>query len=224
LDGCTRQAKRAELGIPEDAPVVGCVCVLTEQKGLSHFLDAARAIHDLRPDVRFLIVGGGPLEQSLRNKANEFGLGSAVHFTGWRFDVAELLCALDVFVMSSLWEAMPVALLEAMAARLPIVVTNVGQNACIVEDGVSGVIIEPADASLISSAVLKLLQRPADAARLAEAALGRVHQHFSTDRMIERYESLYAKGVQSRRPGLFSARLSLGSDAITGTASRQDRG
>jgi hypothetical protein len=59
---------------------------------------------------------------------------------------------------------------------------------------------------------------------LAEAALGRVHQHFSTDRMIERYESLYAKGVQSRRPGLFSARLSLGSDAITGTASRQDRG
>jgi glycosyltransferase involved in cell wall biosynthesis len=191
-DGCTRIKQRQALGIPPDALVIGSVSVLSEQKGLTYFLQAAEMIHQRMPDVRFLVVGGGPLEQSLRSEAADRGIGEVVHFTGWRKDVTDLLCAFDIWVMSSLWEAMPVALLEAMAARLPIVATDVGQNGSIVPDQVAGLIVPPRDPSAIASSVMELIEKPARAAELAQAAFCRVEKDFTTARMIERYEALYA--------------------------------
>ncbi|MCC7124830.1 MAG: glycosyltransferase, partial [Acidobacteria bacterium] len=115
-DGETRRRKRAELGISDAAWVVGSIAVLTEQKGMSYLLQSARDIIAARPDARIVIVGGGPLEASLRAEAAAVGLGDSVIFTSWRADALELLAAFDVYVMASLWEAMPIALLEAMAA------------------------------------------------------------------------------------------------------------
>jgi glycosyltransferase involved in cell wall biosynthesis len=191
-NGHIRISKRAALSIPQDAVVVGSVSVLSEQKGLSYFLQAAASIHQQRPGVHFLVVGGGPLEESLRREAAERHIGAVVHFAGWRTDVAELLCALDVWVMSSLWEAMPVALLEAMAARLPIVATDVGQNAAIVPHRVAGLIVPPRDASAIAASVIELIDKPALAAELARTAFCRVEADYTTARMIERYQALYA--------------------------------
>jgi glycosyltransferase involved in cell wall biosynthesis len=206
-DPAVRQRKRAELGIPPDAFVVGSVAVLSEQKGMTFLLQAAHAMRERHPSVKFLIVGGGPLEQPLREEAAARGLESTVVFTGWRKDAAELLCAFDVYVMASLWEAMPVALLEAMAARLPIVVTDVGQNRQIVEGERSAVVIPPGDASAIVSAVQTLIERPSFAAALAAAAHERVDQQFGTARMIERYEDLYNRNESTHfRQGRLLAR------------------
>jgi glycosyltransferase involved in cell wall biosynthesis len=186
-----RAAKKSELGIPSSAPVIGSVAVLTEQKGCTYLLQAAQQIHHRFPGVRFLIVGGGPLEQALRAEAIERGLENVVVFTGWRGDVAELLRVFDVFVMSSLWEAMPVALLEAMAARLPIIVTDVGQNAVIVEDGISGAVVRPRDVAAIAEAAMGLLANPTRAAALAAAACQRVEREFGTAKMVDCYQKLY---------------------------------
>jgi glycosyltransferase involved in cell wall biosynthesis len=194
-DPLVRAARRAEFGLPADAPVVGTVAVLTEQKGVTYLLRAAQQLHRVRPDVRWLVVGGGALEQELREQAASLGLDRVVTFTGWRNDAADLLCTFDVFVMSSLWEAMPVALLEAMSARLPIVATEVGQNRAILQQEVGGLIVPPADHGEIASAVRRLLEQPALAASLAANARRRVEDHYTVAHMVRRYEALYERGA-----------------------------
>jgi glycosyltransferase involved in cell wall biosynthesis len=187
-----RDRKRQELGIPSDAFVVGSVAVLTEQKGMTYLMQAARTIVDRMPSARIVIVGGGPLEEPLKRQAESLGLSGHVLFAGWRADVSELMLAFDVFVMSSLWEAMPLALLEALAAARPIVLTTVGDNRRIVQDGAAGRLVPPRDAGAIASAVLELAGNPAEARDLGERARRRFEQRFRTDRMVQSYERLYS--------------------------------
>ena len=198
-DGVTRDRKRAELGISKDAFVVGSVAVLIEQKGITYLLQAAQELRHQIPQLKVLVVGGGPLEQKFREEAAARDLSSVVLFTGWRADVPELLSALDVWVMASIWEAMPVALLEAMSARLPIVVTDVGQNKSIVQDNVGGLVIPARDHSAIAGAVAQVHADPARARQLGDAAFRRVQDQYSTLRMIERYQELYAPRPNGKR-------------------------
>jgi glycosyltransferase involved in cell wall biosynthesis len=201
-DGRTRRALREALGIASGSPVIGTVAVFTEQKGLTYFLQAAGEVHRVRPDVRFVIVGSGPLESVLRKEAADLDLSDAVIFTGFRSDVPQLLTTFDIFVMSSLWEAMPLALLEAMAARLPIVVTDVGQNKRVVRDGAGGVVVAPRDAHAIAEASLRFLANPDEAARLSAAAAAIIDEQYTTRHMIDRYQATYRSAASSvRRPG-----------------------
>lgn len=190
-DAALRATRRRALGLAEDAIVVGTVAVLTEQKGVTYLLQAAKKIHERQPAVRFLILGGGPLEEALQQEARELGISDVVTFTGWRADVSELLPLIDVYVMSSLWEAMPLALLEAMAAGRAIVVTDVGDNAKVVNSGESGVIVRPRDVDGLATAIGELLGNPANAARLGTNALKRCAEFYSVDRMVGAYERLY---------------------------------
>jgi glycosyltransferase involved in cell wall biosynthesis len=206
-DGRTRRETRAELGIGPDEFVVGTVAVLTEQKGITYLLKAARRLLDTRPGIRLVIVGGGPLEGALHREAEALGLGSGVIFTSWRSDATRLLCAFDAYAMASLWEAMPIALLEAMAAGRPIVVTDVGQNARLVEDQQSAIVIPPADADAIVTAVMALRDDPARAARLGARARERVEALYSTRKMVHEYERLYTETPRrSFRPARMLAR------------------
>jgi glycosyltransferase involved in cell wall biosynthesis len=197
----TRARKRSELGFGPDEIVAGCVAVLSEQKGISYLLQAARLLGQQNGRIRFLIAGGGPLEASLRQQARDLGLESRVVFTGWRQDNLELLTALDVFVMSSLWEAMPLALLEAMAARLPIVVTDVGDNRAVVDGGSCGIVIPPRNAEAIAEAIGHLVGRPERARELAGRAHSRFLECFTTARMLEEYERVYDDGLAGFRSG-----------------------
>ena len=198
-DPAVRDARRAEFGFTPDHVVVGCIAVMTRQKGIPHLLQAAREVLAGDARVRFLIVGGGPLEASLRQEAAGLGLDPArVVFTGWRQDNLALLSALDVFVMSSLWEAMPLALLEAMAARRPIVVTDVGDNRMVVEDGACGLVVPPAQPEAIVAAVRRILGDPAAAAAMAERAHARFAARFTTRQMVGNYEAIYARVSASR--------------------------
>jgi glycosyltransferase involved in cell wall biosynthesis len=188
-----RLQARADFGLDPDDIVVGCVAVLSEQKGITYLLQAAKQIVDRAPRARFLIVGGGPAEAALKSEAAALGLGSRVIFAGWRPDGRRLLPALDVFVMSSLWEAMPMALLEAMAASRAIVVTDVSDNRAVVENGACAVLVPPADAGAIADALMSLLNDPGMARTMGERAFRRFSEGFTTGRMVSEYEALYER-------------------------------
>ncbi len=189
---------RAEFGLKPEHVVIGCIAVLSEQKGITYLLDAAQQIVASLPQARFLIIGGGPLEQPLRDKAAALGLADRVVLPGWKKDAARLLPIFDVFVMSSLWEAMPMALLEAMAAGRPIVVTDVGDNRGIVDDGGCGVVVPPRDPGAIAQAVLQIVNTPAASAAMTTRAVRRFNERFTTRHMVNAHEQLYEQLVAHR--------------------------
>lgn len=195
-DAAFRARKRAELGLDASDIAVGCVAVLTEQKGITYLLEAASRLLQAHSQVRVIVVGGGPLEQPLREQAAAIDRERIV-FTGWRKDGAQLLHALDVFVMSSLWEAMPIVLLESMSARRPIVVTDVGENRRIVDEGRCGVVIPPRNPDAIAAAVERLISNPQDAAAMASRAYDRFRGAYTTPHMVRSYEALFGRSVRT---------------------------
>jgi len=183
---------KERLGIPPQAPLVTTIGRLHEQKGISYFLRAAASLHHTRPDCHFLIVGRGPLEAQLRAEAREFHVESCLHFLGFSDDVPAILKATDVFVLPSLYEGMPNAVLEAMAAGIPVVATRVEGTVDLVVDGKTGVLVMPKDVLAIVSAVLRLLTDTARAALIGHAAQEHVRAHFPLDAMVRRHQELYA--------------------------------
>ncbi len=166
----TALATRRELGLPADAPVVGSISRLSEQKGHRHLLDAAARVLPRRKDTRFLIVGDGDQMGPLRQQADALGIAPSVVFAGHRLDVPALLGALDVFCISSTYEGTPLALFEAMAAGKAIVSTAVDGCREVLEDGVTGLLVPPRDPDALAAALLRALADEALRASLAKRA------------------------------------------------------
>ena len=185
-------AFKRRLGLRADTPLVTTIGRLHEQKGMHYFLRAAASVRHSRPDCHFLVVGHGPLEDELRRLAAEFHIADHVTFLGFCDDVPAVLAATDVFVLPSLWEGMPNAVLEAMAAGVPVVATRVEGTVDIIEDGKTGLLVLPRDIPGLVSAVLRLLGEPDRAAALAAAGQAHVRAHFPLDAMVRRHEQLYA--------------------------------
>jgi len=127
----------------------------------------------------------------LRIAVNDLGLSNYVIFAGIRNNIPEILTIADVFVMSSLTEGMPISLLEAMAAKVPVIATKVGQIPRIIEDGKSGVLVEPKDSSTLADAIFEILHNKEKAKQLAENAFSKVQQEFSSEKMAEKYRNIY---------------------------------
>jgi glycosyltransferase involved in cell wall biosynthesis len=163
-------ASRRELGLPTEAPVVGTIGRLSEQKGHRYLLDAAARVLARRKDARFLIVGDGDQMAPLRRQAEALGISPAVVFAGHRTDVPALLGALDVFCISSTYEGTPLALFEAMAAGKAIVSTAVDGCREVLDDGVTGLLVPPRDPDALSGALLRCLDDAALRASLAQRA------------------------------------------------------
>lgn len=193
FSGYEEQAKqiRAEFGIAESAPLFGIVGRLKPQKNVAMFLLAAAEIIKLQPDARFLIVGDGPLQADLELQAKNLGISSAVIFTGMRKDVPAILNALDVLVLSSLWEGLPVILLEAMATSLPVVSTAVDGVVGVVQPDVTTLLVPTSDHMALANACLRLARDPDMRKKMGQAGLQRVSEHYSLDHMIDQVSSLY---------------------------------
>lgn len=185
-----RHKVRNTMNTPDDLPVICFIGRLTEQKGLDVLLLAVRALIDQALHLRVWLVGDGPLRSQLEGQTLKLGLSDVVQFLGFRDDVPSLLRSSDVFALPSRYEAMPIVLLEAMAAGLPSVVTDVGDNAELVEDGVSGITVPPENPEALAEALKRLLLDPALRSTMGKKAKSRV-QHYTIERMVARTQEVY---------------------------------
>ena len=175
------------------------VAVLREPKGIGYMLEALPRLLPAFPDLRYVVVGDGPDRTRLENMVARLGLGGSVLFAGTRNDVNEILPAADVFVLPSLTEALPTVLAEAAACDLPIVATDVGGVAEMVEDGVTGFVVPPADPAALATRCGELLAQPHFRRRMAAAGRRVAEERFDLDRQSERLGELYGMLVRQGR-------------------------
>ncbi len=189
----TREVMRRELAIAQDAPVLLAVARLTEQKGHATLLGALPAVIRRHPGLRCLVAGDGPLRAALETQASALGFGDAVRFLGERGDVADLLLAADLLVLPSLFEGLPLAVLEAMAAGRPVVGTRIGGTAEAVVDGITGWLAEPGDAASLGETLLQALADPTAMAHAGRAGHERFTARFRAQTMGAATAALYRR-------------------------------
>ncbi|MBL0159496.1 MAG: glycosyltransferase [Bryobacterales bacterium] len=182
---------------PEGVPVVGIVGRLIREKGPYILLEAAERIIGEFPKTLFVFVGDGPERAELERAAADAGLAGNVHFAGERSDMPEVYASFDVFAQPSFSEGMPMTVLEAMAAGLPIVATSVGAVPSLLEPAECGLLCPPGDAAALAESVLLILRDEALAARLGAAARQHLRAHYSAEAMAGQYLALY-KEIQGR--------------------------
>jgi len=190
-----KNQKKKELGITNSGPIIGLGVRLTEQKGITYLLKAMPEIVKKFPDVALIIAGDGPLEDELTNEANDLGLGKNVIFVGPRLDMPELLKLFDLYVLPSLWEGLPMVLLEAMAAGCPIVATNVGGNPMAISSGVNGSLVKSKTPIDHSAEIIKLLSNEEIRLRYCKNGLEIFKNKFSAKNMTSKYEQLYRREI-----------------------------
>jgi glycosyltransferase involved in cell wall biosynthesis len=204
-------AIRTELGFPPKAPVVAVFARLNRLKGIEYFLEAAAVLSVRFDDARFLIVGDSISEAyrlELEEHAKALGLGRRVVFTGFRSDIPELLREVSVSVLPSLAEGLSNVILEAMAAGVSVVATAVGGTPEVIEDGVSGLLVPPRDASALARAIGSLLGEPERRRTIGLAGQRQVIERFSLEATVLETEKLYERLLLAgRRRGSAKALL-----------------
>jgi glycosyltransferase involved in cell wall biosynthesis len=196
--GELRLRARRVLGIPQDAVVAGSVARLYPVKGVDIFVRAARLCVDADQAMRFVVIGDGPEASALQRLVEELGLQQHLVLLGHRHDVRELLPAFDIGVLSSRSEALPMGVLEYMAAGLPVIASEVGSIAEVVVHGSTGLLVPREAPADLAAAILRLAQRPSDRLALGQAGSLRVRQHFSLSTTVRETEAL-CRTLQSRR-------------------------
>ncbi len=198
----SRDELRAALGVPIDAPVAGIIARLTEQKAHRVLFDALIARAELGR-LHLIVVGDGELREELRGRAERLGLAGRVHFVGARRDLGNILNAIDMFVMPSLWEGLPLSLVLAMGAGLPVIASRVAGIPEVVQDGVSGLLVDPGDSAQLAEAMVQVLMDDTRRVLLGQEARAFVRPRFGVDGYIAATTALYdrllsAKHVSAR--------------------------
>ena len=184
---------RQEWGLPAEARVIVTVARLSPQKALHVLLEAL----SLLDGVHLVIVGSGPLEEELRALSQSLGVHDRVIWMGFRDDVHDQLRAADVFCLTSLWEAVSLAVQEAALLRIPVVATDVGGIPELIEHDVTGLLVPKGDARALAENLRRVFRDPSAAARRADAAHALLRSRFSTERMLSRLADAYrAFGVR----------------------------
>lgn len=194
-----RTQTRAALNLPLDATVIGIIARLTPQKA-HHILFDALAQTPTLGAAHLVVIGDGELRRDLEAHVAQRGIGGRVHFLGARRDLGDLLAAVDIFVMPSFWEGLPLSMVLAMGAGLPVVATRVAGIPEVVQDGCTGLLVEPGDRGALGAALGRLVDSPALRAQLGAAAQAYVRPRFGTQGYVDAVSSLYdrllaAKGL-----------------------------
>jgi glycosyltransferase involved in cell wall biosynthesis len=186
-----RRRARVMIGATESDYLVGTIARLDPVKDLGTLIDACAEARRQRPGLRLVIIGDGPERQALSTRVQALGLNGAVIWAGQRGDARTLLAGLDLYANSSISEGVSITLLEAMAAALPIVATEVGGTPEVVLHEHTGLLCPPRAPAALADALLAVSGAPDRSAELARAGRDRVERHFSIDEMVQRYASLY---------------------------------
>jgi glycosyltransferase involved in cell wall biosynthesis len=186
---------RARLGIPAEIPLVGSVLRFSEEKCPLRWIDVAARISERRPDVRFLMVGDGPLREEARQRAAARGLGDRIVMPGNEKDTAVAIAAMNVFLLTSRLEGFPNVLVEAQALGVPVVTTDGGGAAETLMQGRTGYAIFPQSAKLLADAILRILSDTPWREAARQAAQRFVRERFSMSQMVDRtLDAYFARG------------------------------
>jgi glycosyltransferase involved in cell wall biosynthesis len=197
LSAGERAEARRELGVPHGAPLLIAVGRIVPQKAFTDLLRAFAQLPTQEPAPQLRIVGRGRLEVRVAREIERLGLGARARLLGLRSDVPRLLAASDLYASSSHWEGLPVAMLEAMAAGLPVVATKVGDVPRVV-DASCGVLVAPRDPAALAFAISGLVGDPLRREQLGACGRARVRANFGTRAWAERHMALYAEVVRTR--------------------------
>lgn len=187
---------RNEIGV--NRPLVGFVGRLVPEKGGALLMRAAKQVLAVYPNATFVLVGEGPAHQEWKALAGELGIGKQVVFAGVRDNMSEVYASFDMVVLPSLIEALPMCLLEAMAAGKPVIATRVGAVPRLVVDAQTGLLLEPADHNALATAIIRLLGNPDLACQLGQNGRAHVVQNFSAEAMAKNYIGMYEQVLISR--------------------------
>jgi glycosyltransferase involved in cell wall biosynthesis len=198
-----RQDARLRLGLSEDEIVYGTVGRLALTKGQSYLIEAFAQVREYLPASRLVILGQGPLLQALEKTAKDLGVLPWILFAGYRNDVFELLKGFDVFVLPSLAEGLSIALLEAMAMRLPVIASHVGGIPEVFGECRCGKLVQPKDASALAAAMLEIGSAEGNLKKqMGEEGRQRVVEEFTTDVMIRKLTGIYESVLRDNSPSV----------------------
>lgn len=189
---------RRELGLQKSSLIIGSLGRLTEQKDYSTFIRAAAGLLKKNNNVEFIIAGEGHLRHELVSLCGNLEIENRFHFLGFRKDSANILKLMDIFVLCSLDEGLPMALLEAMATGLPIVTTAVGAIPDVVIDGKNGIITEKGNSKVLEEVFLSLIGDPNRRKTLGTNAYNTAREEYSNERMTDKYLYIYSEISRSR--------------------------
>lgn len=192
FSGATSEGVRAEFDVPDAVPLIGLVGRLHPAKGHADLLCALAQLNTEGIMLRSLLVGSGELHDEIAADVERRGLQGQVILTGQRADVPRLLAALDVLVMPSRWEGLPITLLEAMAMGKPVVATKVGGIPDVVTDGQEGLLVPAGDVESLTNALRRMLTDAGLRQRCGESARATLLARYDVRRTAQAYESLYA--------------------------------
>lgn len=183
--------KKQELGLNDSSIILGTVGILIERKGHRYLIEAVSKIIKEGLDVRLIIAGEGELHKDLETLGNKLGLDSRIKLLGFRENIPELLSLMDIFVFPSLWEGMPLALLEAMASGLPVISTGVHGAVDLLQGSKRGMLVQKKDFKGLVEAIRFLVCNPDEAKKMGREAQRLICDNYSLKKHIGRIESLY---------------------------------
>ncbi len=189
---------KRNLGIPGNAFVVGTAGRLISIKGHRYLIEAAKEIVATKPDINFLFLGDGELQEELEKMASELSIRKNVRFLGWRPDVAEVISIFDIFVLPSLNEGMGKVLVEAMALGKPIVASNVGGIPDLIIQGENGLLVPVADPKALASGIEFLLKNPKKRKEMGEKGK-KIAINYGLDSMVQKIDQLYLELLKKKK-------------------------
>lgn len=187
---------KKEFGLNGNIKVIGTIGSLKVEKGHTYLLKVAKEVIKSIKDVRFFIVGDGPLRKRLEDEAKDLGIKGNIIFTGLRNDVPELLSIMDIFVLPSIKEGLPIVLLEAMASKKPVIATKVGAVPKVIEDNKDGILVAPGNINELKEAMIFLLTNKKLSKELSQNAYNKVASEFSSQTMCAKYSEIYKKVLE----------------------------
>ncbi|MEZ9909398.1 glycosyltransferase family 4 protein [Vibrio sp. 10N.261.51.A3] len=187
----SRSEVREQLGLPPETVVIGMVGRLWRQKNPQAFVNSAIALLEEQVDAHFVVVGDGELKAELEQQVIQAGFIDKIHFLGWRNDTPQILTALDIFVLPSLWEGMPLAILEAQATGLPCVVSNIQGNNHLVTDHKDGLLFDLDQPQQLPKKISQLINDKALRIKFASNARNKILREHDINNRIENVAELY---------------------------------
>lgn len=190
-DVTPNQNLKNELGLSDNAFIIGIIGNLGHEKGHEYLFEAVKLIRRTGERIKILVVGDGYLKDHLQKKTVALGISEDVIFTGYRKDIPELLSLIDIFVLPSVREGLPMVILEAMASRRPVIATRVGAIPKVIRHGENGFIVTPSNPMQLRDAIVELTENKVQRQKLAENGFITVTERFSSDIMCHHYTRIY---------------------------------